>query len=303
MPNADYEYKVNDGKVTLTRYLGKEELVTVPEEIDGYPVTTLDSTFLYKSTVRKIILPDSVTLLITAFYGCSGLEEIRLSDNLDTIYLWCFKDCYNLKKLKLPDSIRHVMRAVFEDSGIEEMYIPDTIEDIDELPPHFKVPDEPLIKGGNLLFVPRDTVEYTVPDNVKRIGVRAFADCKKLERVTISDTVQEICYEAFACCSSLKYVDLTDSLLKIDMGAFSDCTALEEITLPDSLKEINSYTFGRCTSLKKVNLPQNLENICSAAFSGCTVLESIDIPEGTKVEPSAFIMTLLDEAYRDRDNY
>ena len=75
MPNADYEYKVNGGKVTLTRYLCKEELVTVPEGIDGYPVTTLDSTFLYKSTSKKSRI--SPTLFIYHFAFSTVLSEVR----------------------------------------------------------------------------------------------------------------------------------------------------------------------------------------------------------------------------------
>ena len=42
----NFEYKIteNDGKKTIaiTKYLGNEEIVTIPDEIDNIPVTVID---------------------------------------------------------------------------------------------------------------------------------------------------------------------------------------------------------------------------------------------------------------------
>ncbi len=302
MPNADYEYSITNGEVTLTRYLGKDKCVKIPAEIDGYPVTLLKSTFANHYGIKKVIVPKSIRSMILAFDYCRGLEKVKLSRGLISIDFWCFRECRSLKKLVLPNTVKSVTRASFENSGIEKLRIPNKIEYIDELPPLVKGFKKPLIRCRNLLFVPKNTVEYTIPQGVERIGVGAFIDCKKLEKVTLPNTVKEICYEAFRGCSSLKYINLPDSLVKIDMGVFSDCTALEEIILPDSLQEINSFTFNRCTALKKVKLPQNLDTIYSAAFSNCAVLEDIVIPAGTKIEPMAFNMTPLDDDYRNQQD-
>ena len=62
MPTADvdYIYKIVNEEVHIIRYIGDEVKITVPSEIEGYPVTKLYSTAFNYSTVEKVKLPDSL---------------------------------------------------------------------------------------------------------------------------------------------------------------------------------------------------------------------------------------------------
>lgn len=53
-----------------------------------------------------------------AFYGCSSLESISLSDSLQTIHYALFENCKNLKALVLPGSIQHI-EQYYKDSSDE----------------------------------------------------------------------------------------------------------------------------------------------------------------------------------------
>ena len=61
---GDYNYTVTDGQVTITKYNGTEAELTVPETIDGYPVTTIRG-FSNNDKLKSIKLPSGVTVMVT----------------------------------------------------------------------------------------------------------------------------------------------------------------------------------------------------------------------------------------------
>lgn len=60
----NFEYKIteNDGKKTIaiTKYLGNEEIVTIPDEIDNIPVTVIDEHSLRNKNIRQIIILQNI---------------------------------------------------------------------------------------------------------------------------------------------------------------------------------------------------------------------------------------------------
>ena len=55
-----FRYTVEDDSVTITRYTGKEEVVTVPAMIGGHPVNTIAKGAFIDTPVRTIKLPDTI---------------------------------------------------------------------------------------------------------------------------------------------------------------------------------------------------------------------------------------------------
>ena len=42
--SGDYEYKIlNDGTISITKFVGEESIVEIPSEIDGLAVTQIDA--------------------------------------------------------------------------------------------------------------------------------------------------------------------------------------------------------------------------------------------------------------------
>ena len=79
--SGDYRCQVNpDGaSVTVTEYTGDEDIVEIPSEIEGYPVTDIGyQAFTYKK-MKRLTLPDSVrTIGERAFEYCVIEEELVL---------------------------------------------------------------------------------------------------------------------------------------------------------------------------------------------------------------------------------
>ena len=109
---SDFEYEVEDGKVTITGYTGKDRDVVVPDTIDGLPVTCIgDNAFCYCTGLTSITLPASITTIgYYAFSGCHGLTSITLPNSITTISVGAFKRCTSLTSINLGNSVNTIGR-------------------------------------------------------------------------------------------------------------------------------------------------------------------------------------------------
>ena len=161
--------------------------------------------------------------------------------------------------------------------------------------------------GTTLIAMPAGiTGEFTVGENVQKIGVGAFEntalsvinfadDCEimtfgyraffgasNITEIKIPSSVISIDYYAFANCINLKKVIFEEesNLSGLYEGAFYGCKNLSDITLPDSIVEISDYCFYGCMSLDKIPVSENAElrGIYSYAFA-YTAITEIVLPE------------------------
>ena len=93
---GDFEYKVENDNVTVMKYLGEDIDVTIPETIDGLPVTSVGtSSFLSKIKIESINLPPTIKYIeYGAFAGCSRLKTINLPEGVIKIDNCAFERQY-----------------------------------------------------------------------------------------------------------------------------------------------------------------------------------------------------------------
>ena len=104
---GDFEYTVSGEAATITKYTGTGGTVTIPEAIDGVPVTGIGvSAFDGCSVLERIVIPDSVTRIERdAFRNASALSEVRLSGSLTYLGGQAFDGCENLTEIEIPASL------------------------------------------------------------------------------------------------------------------------------------------------------------------------------------------------------
>lgn len=94
-PPSDFQYTTKEGKITITAYVGKEKVVSIPDEIGGCPVTYIaDAAFENNHVVEKVILPNTIEGIgWFAFRGCIALTEVEIPPTVAKIEYGAFDNC------------------------------------------------------------------------------------------------------------------------------------------------------------------------------------------------------------------
>lgn len=305
--------------------VGEEGAVTLPD------VTLLGARAFEGTAVESAVIPASVTLLgqyvfadctalthaeyltsavyysstsTTATYestnlfsGCTSLEEVILTDELDILPGSLFRGCSSLDTVgvrnsdtgevdmeegvvKLPADLNYFGTFVFAGSGITEIVIPRAITKLSSA-----------------------ATNYTSDANL-------FEGCAKLEKVVLHDMITLIGEKTFNDCSALKTIQYTDaegtihgkegkatlpdSLEIIGEYAFANDCGIESITIPASVQKIGRYVFEGNTNLRSVEylttsiVYNTATNYAAEMFQNCTSLTSVVLNADIKRIPNYF---------------
>ena len=89
--SGEYEYTIVSDKAVLTKYLGNDRFVEVPDEIDGYKVVKLIGTFSNNTNVKIVKLKSGITTIGDhTFFECENLRKVILSDTVEVLGEWAF---------------------------------------------------------------------------------------------------------------------------------------------------------------------------------------------------------------------
>ncbi len=116
-PAVPYEYTVNsDDTVTITKYIGEDSDVAVPEFINDKPVKAIGyRAFVNCNTVTSLTIPGSVkTIEESAFAGCSALGNVVISEGCESIGSVAFADCTSLTEIHIPLSVKNIGDSAFD---------------------------------------------------------------------------------------------------------------------------------------------------------------------------------------------
>ena len=192
--NKDYIFEVTDtNEISILYYIGTENTVTVPAEICGLPVKSIEKWAFFGTDVQKVTVSEGVTVIKEeAFYNCQSLENVTLPSTLESTGTAIFRFCQNLKNV--------------------------TFAGTDSSP-----------ELGEYLFYACNTLEsVNIPSEVTSIPKGMFAYCQSLNNLTLPEKTEEISDYAFYN-SGLETITLPGTLNSIGERAFADCTTLDEI--------------------------------------------------------------------------
>lgn len=121
LPTSSYRYSLQDGQVTILEYLGGSGTVTLPSEIDGYPVVAIADGAFRGQDISGVILPDTLESIgWFAFAGCVRLETIVLPRSVQDIAYGAFDHCTHLTILCAEGSYAARWAASY---GLEVQYM------------------------------------------------------------------------------------------------------------------------------------------------------------------------------------
>ena len=171
----------------------------------------------------------------------------------------------------LPDGVSVVGRMRCPTLG--EIALPPSVAELDEL-----AFGAEFVSGDTYEWYALHTVHFS--QGLRRIGYRAFYNCRHLDAVHLPKGLLEIGEDAFCLCLSLSRITVPAGVTRIGARAFGKCEALEEALVLDGPSLLGGEAFAGDIRLRHVGLPSSLRRIGSRCFAGCAALSALALPEG-----------------------
>jgi hypothetical protein len=270
-PFPDFLYLDNNGTITITGYTGSGGDVTIPDTINGLPVTGLgDNAFFFCTSLAGVTIGTNVTSIgYGAFYACTNLTNVTIPGSVTSIGDYAFAYCA-LTNVMIPSSVISIGDGAFEAYGSLMAITVDTNN------PAYCSVDGVLFNQNQTALIQCPcgiTGSYTIPNSVASIGDYAFSFCA-LTNVMIPYSVTNIGDYAFSFCA-LTSITIPNSVTSIGFAAFYDCTGLNGVTIPNSVTNIGDGMFDSCSNLTSVTIGNGVTSIGYYAFNNCTSLTSV----------------------------
>lgn len=208
-------------------------------------------------------VPSTVTCIGTnAFYYCSFITDVTLSDSVTNIQDHGFDDC-GMTNIYLGTNLTWIGSNAFLQSGLSSVSIPASVSSIGAAPFRFC--------GG----LPAIAVDPQNPNYSSTNGVlmdknqTTILECPggKPGTFAFPTTAMNVGSLAFYGCSKLTNVFIPEGLVTISDFGF-DSANLRNVQLPDSLKSIGNYAFY-LDNLNAMIVGSGVTNIGAYAFSYC----------------------------------
>ena len=174
----------------------------------------------YKGNIH---IPDSVeykgqvfavnAISDSAFYKCTELTCLTMSNQVKSVGKYAFFDCTSLDTLQLSDSISTIDSYAFTGCG---------------------------------------THELVLPRGLTSLASKVFYENDSLKHVVFNEGLTTMGSECFSTCTALESVDIPSSLTKIPLKAFTKCTSLKTIYLPATVTNVLLSAFYQCTSMQGI---------------------------------------------------
>lgn len=250
-PASDFMYQLTDDSngVLITAYIGTNSVISIPSEIEGLPVTTVNALcsedYKIQSFVNQVFFPDSVTDVgDRLFCECKKLNYVRLSQSCPKISSYMFSECEALKYIKISECVVTIEDGAFSGAGVTSI---------------------------------------TIPATVTKFGKYIFSDCKKLNNVKLPENMTVIPERMFSYCEMLSAIEIPNTVKELGESCFSNCEGILEIKLPENLEKIGRDCFWYCEKIESIKIPDTVTEIGASAFGGTGITELI-IPESVNTE-------------------
>lgn len=251
--NISFKYKeMKDGTLCITGANITSDTIQIPDSIDGKKVTRIKGLNTYKE-LKKVILPDTITMIGHNCFENTELEEINFPKELRIIGSYAFDHC-KLKNIELPNKLRSIGEFAFEGNSFKEVVFPNSFNEL-----------------GICAFAYCDQLERVVfpgaPVELKIMNAGFFGACDKLREITLPVYVKGDVESLLGGHNSLKKVIIPETF-SISSYTFNGCKSLIEAAIYNTVSQTD-WCFADCTKLRKVYVSPSVTNLDANTFENC----------------------------------
>lgn len=205
--NLEYVLKKETNSYAVTAYQDLQSVttLTVPDEIEGIPVTEISKHGLSNSDY---------------------LTEIILGDNINKIDTWGIRNNQSLTKIIVSENnpnFKSIDGVLFSKDGKALIAFPNKKTEI------YTVPEGVETIEAMAFYKCSNLKEVKLASTVKILGDMAFLKALSLEKVNLNDGITSIGKNAFLGCEKLTSLEIPKTIESIGEFAFYNCVNLLNI--------------------------------------------------------------------------
>lgn len=252
---GDLYYQTDGKQVIITGCKSGSKLITIPEKIDGLPVTAIDSSAFYNSDVVSVTISEGVKSIgDQAFFLASDLTTIKLPSTLETIGENCFQET-SITEVEISDKVKTIPQFAF--ANCKKLS-------------SVKIGKNVAVIGWCAFAGDSSLTSVELPDSLKTVGKEAFHRCTSVSRIDVPYSVQTIGDEAFGFKNDGIIPELQDNFT---LGVWKG-TVSEKYANDNGIKKayLNTSISGATVTLSKN----------SYVYSGKSLVPSVTVKLGSK---------------------
>ena len=246
----------NITKLIIPQSLSYINMEGIPSSISSIEVDsnntnmTVENNCLYTYDKKELLLCFTKEKTITlseklekvgaySFKSASNIEEIILPETVKSIESQAFKENKNLKTLKIGKNVSYIDPIFKYMNGNGEVII-------DEENPYYTIENNILYnkeKTELITVIERIQGDFIVPENIQKIGDRAFHNQQNMTSIQLPTSLKEI-GDSFNFCYGLIEIDIPTNVEKIGGLCFANATNLEKIKINKPANSIEGSPWG-----------------------------------------------------------
>ena len=221
----------------------------------------------------------------SAFEDCKGITTVNFGGDVVIIPEYLFWGCTGLTEITIPENVQQIGGAAFIDCNAISKVTINAIKCIRMSSDN----NRPAFVGAPITTVEFGPFTTTIPDF-------AFYGCKTLTSVTIPENITAVGGAAFQNCPNLTTVifnarncTVAHTILGDNVTPAFNNEAITRVEFGPEVRNIPNYIFWGCKGITDVVFGDNIETIGLSAFYGCSSLNNVVIPDGvTSIGGRAF---------------
>lgn len=245
-------------------------------------------TYVFRYTsIQSLDLPDTITY-IDGFDSCEELTTVTMHTNPSAgsclIENGAFYGCTKLSTVTLSENVTVIGENAFYNTALKTITLPSGIT---------RISREAFHRCQSLK-------EVNFGNSVTQIGDYCFEDCTSLQKITLPEKLETLGYSVFKG-TPITDITIPASLTTCNVyntaGPFADAVGLTSATIAQGATAIPANLFYNANSLQYVNIPNTVTSIGENAFYGCMSLEAIYIPASVKKIDASFFPSGVSKVY------